>query len=213
LEDTVPDRSASQESAPTEGRGARATRVDASPAGDGRAVAALAEIDSRLRERETAWKVVIRQLDARRRELVVIAARLQRTRSLAARHSPGESEVSGGRKRPDLAQGEEAHHARLLQEFEEGLKETETRRVALHDETEVLRHREEAALRQLSAPLRFAYEAALQAGRVPAITIVAGGLCSGCAARLPSLVVGAISRGAVVVCRGCERLLCLTEAR
>ncbi len=213
MEDTVPDRSASQESVPAEGRGARATRLDASPAGDGRAVAALAEIDSRLRERETAWKVVVRQLDTRRRELAVIAARLQRMRSLAARQSRGESEVSGGRKRPDLAQDEEARHARLLQEFEAGLKETETRRVALHDETERLRHRKEAALRRLSAPLRFAYEAAFQAGRVPAITIVAGGLCSGCGSRLPSLVVEAVRRGAVVVCRGCERLLCLTEAR
>jgi len=213
LEDTAPERSASQESAPAEGRGARTTRLDASPAGDGRAVAALAEIDSRLRERETAWKVVVRQLDASRRELAVIAARLQRTRSLAARHSRGESDAPGGPKRPDLAQGEEAHHARLLQEFEAGLKETETRRVALHDETERLRDRKQAALRQLSAPLRSAYEAALQAGRVPAIAIVAGGLCSGCAARLPSLVVEAVGRGAVVVCRGCERLLCLTEAR
>jgi predicted nucleic acid-binding Zn-ribbon protein len=134
-------------------------------------------------------------------------------RSLAARQSRGESEVSGGRKRPDLAQGEEAHHARLLQEFEAGLKETETRRVAHHHETERLRQRREAALRQLAAPLRVAYEAVLQAGRVPAITTVAGGLCSGCASRLPSLVVGAISRGAVVVCSGCERLLCLTGAR
>jgi predicted nucleic acid-binding Zn-ribbon protein len=76
-----------------------------------------------------------------------------------------------------------------------------------------LRQRREAALRQLAAPLRVAYEAVLQAGRVPAITTVAGGLCSGCASRLPSLVVGAISRGAVVVCSGCERLLCLTGAR
>ncbi len=213
MEDTAPERSASQESAPAEGRGARTTRLDASPAGDGRAVAALAEIDSRLRERETAWKVVVRQLDASRRELAVIAARLQRTRSLAARQSRGESDAPGGPKRPDLAPGEEAHHARLLQEFEAGLKETETRRVALHDETERLRDRKQAALRRLSAPLRSAYEAALQAGRVPAIEIVEGGLCSGCAARLPSLVVEAVGRGAVVVCRGCERLLCLTEAR
>lgn len=191
MEDTASDRSASQESAPAEGRGARTTRLDESPAGDGRAVSALAEIDSCLRERETEWKVVVRQLDASRRELTVIVARLQRTRSLTGRQSRGETEVSGARKQPDHAQGEEAHHARLLQEFEAGLRETETRRVTLHDETERLRHRKQAALRQLSEPLRSAYEAALQAGHVPAITIVAGGLCSGCASGLPSLVVEA----------------------
>jgi predicted nucleic acid-binding Zn-ribbon protein len=212
LEHTAPDRS-SPDRAPAEEPGARSTRFDASPASDGRALAALAEIDSSLRDGEGAWKAVVRQLDVSRRQLAVAAVQLQMTRSLAARQSRREDDESDGRKRPDLVPGEEAHYARLLQQFEAGLTEAETRRVALHHETEGLRHRKQAALRQLSAPVRSGYEAALQAGRVPAITTVAGGVCSGCASRLPLAVVEACGRGAVVVCYGCARLLLPTEAR
>jgi len=211
LEHTAPDRS-SQDRAPTREPVARSTRFDASPASDGRALAALAEIDSNLREGEGAWKAVVRQLDASRRELALAAVQLQMTRSLAARQSRSE-DVSGGHKPSDLAPGEEAEYARLLQQFEAGLTEAETRRVALHHETEGLRHRKEAVLRQLSAPVRSAYEAALQAGRVPAITIVVNGVCSACTSRLPLAVVEASGRGSVVVCSGCARLLCPIEAR
>ena len=49
------------------------------------------------------------------------------------------------------------------------LTEPETRRVARHGETEHLSHRKQAALQQLSAPVRSGYEAAFGAGRVPAI--------------------------------------------
>jgi inactivated superfamily I helicase len=173
----------------------------------------LVEIDSNLREGERAWKAVVRKLDASRQELAVAAVQLQMTRSLAARQSRCEDGESDGRKRPDLAPGEEAHYARLLEQFEARLTEAETRRVALHGETELLRHRKQAVLRQLSAPVRSACEAAFQAGRVPAITTVASGVCSGCASRLPSAVVDAVGHGAVVICSGCARLLCPTEAR
>src|SRR5207245_21535 len=118
-----------------------------------------------------------------------------------------------GRQRPDLALGEEAHYASLLQQFEAGLTEAEMRRVALHGEAERLRHSKQTAWCQLSAPVRSAYEAALQAGRVPPIATVAGGTCSGCASRLPSAVVEAVGHGVVVVCSGCARLLCPTVTR
>jgi len=82
-------------------------------------------------------------------------------RRSAARQSLSEDDESDGRKPPDLALAEEAHYARLLQPFEAGLTEAEMQRVALHGETERLRHRKQAGLRQLSAPVRSAYEAAL----------------------------------------------------
>jgi len=173
----------------------------------------LTEIDSNLREGERAWKAVVRKLDASRQELAVAAVQLQMTRSLASRQSRSEDDDSGGRKRPDLALGEEGHYARLLQQFEARLTAAETRRTELHGETERLRHRHQAALRQLSAPIRSGYDAAFQAGRVPAITTVASGVCSECASRLPSAVVEAVGHGAVVICSGCARLLCPTEAR
>jgi len=189
------------------------TRPSASPCSDGRVLTALAEIDSNLREGELAWKAVVRKLDASRQELAVAAVQLQMTRSLAARQSRCEDGESDGRKRLALALGEEAHYPRLLQQFEAGLTEAETRRVALHGETERLRHRQQAALRQLSAPVRSAYEVAFQAGRVPAITTVASGVCSVCASPLPSAVVEAVGHGAVVICGGCARLLCPTVAK
>jgi flavoprotein len=65
----------------------------------------------------------------------------------------------------------------------------------------------------LSAPVRVAYEAVSRAGRVPALTTAVDGLCRVCRARLPSEVVEAVVRGALVICRGCERLLCPTEGR
>lgn len=176
-------------------------------------LAALAEMDSRLRECESAWKTVVRQLDATRRELAVATGQLQRARSRATQRLRGEDDDSGAPTRPALVQSDEVRRARLLQEFEARLKEAEAQRVALHGETEQLRHRRQEILRRLSAPVRSAYEAAVQAGRVPALTTVADGVCSGCSSRLLAPVVEAVARGAAVVCRGCERLLCPTEAR
>ncbi len=176
------------------------------------ALTALAEIDSRLREGERAWKAVVRKLDASRRELAVAAVQVQMTRSLAGRQSRRNDHEPDGRNRPDLGLAEEAHYTGLLQEFEVELTDAEVRRVALHGETERLRQRKQAALRQLSAPVRSAYEAALQAGRVPAITVVVDGACRACASQSPPAVVEASGRGAVVVCGGCARLLCPTAA-
>ena len=201
------DRVATGAADGTPARGTRTTRVGASPAGEGRVLAALAEIDSCLRERESAWKTLAGRLDTTRRELAVVTGRLERTRSLAAQRLPGEDDDSAARKRPALVRSEEARHARLLREFEASLEETEARRVALHDETRQLRFRRQEILQQLSAPVRSAYEAAVQAGRVPAITTAPDGACSDCSSRLPAPVVEAVVRGAVVVCRGCQRLL------
>ena len=212
MEHTAPDGSSRDGILPDE-REARMTRPSASPGSDGRVLTALAEIDSNLREGERAWKAVVRKLDASRQELAVAAVQLQMTRSLASRQSRKEDGESDGRNRPDLALGEEVHYARLLEQFEAGLTEAETRRVALHGETERLRHRQQAALRQLSASVRSGYEAAFQAGRVPAITTVASGVCGGCASRLPSAVVDAVGDGAVMICSGCVRLLCPTVAK
>lgn len=201
----APDPPAVEDGAPA--GGTRPRSAEASPAGEAPALAALAEIDGRLRERETAWQSEARQLDAVRRELAVVTTRLQRTRSLAARGSRGEDEDSAARRRQALVQDEEARQARLLLEFEARLEEAESRRVALHDETAQLRDRKQELLRRLSSPVRSAYQAAVRAGRVPPITTAPDGVCSGCSFRLPAPVVEAVVRGAVVVCGGCERLL------
>ncbi len=187
--------------------GARTATPHASPPRDGRVLAALAEIDSRLRELDDAWTNVAQGLEASRRELAVAAVQLQRARALAARR-PRVGDESDEPKAPAFAPSDEAHHVRLFEQFEADLKQVEARRLAVHAETQSLRQRRQAALRQLSAGLRSAYDAALRAGRVPVITTMTGGVCDACASRLPPPVVDAVRNGAVVVCRGCERLLC-----
>lgn len=188
--------------------GARTTHPEAGPARDGRLLTTLAEIDVRLRELDHAWKTVAQRLEANRRELAVAAVQLQRARSLAARRPRGEDDPSDEPRAAALPQSEEARHVRLFEEFEAGLKEVEAQRLALHAETEGLRRRRQAALRQLRPEVRSPYEAALQAGRVPVLTKVAAGTCGACASRLPATVVEAVGRGAVMVCHGCEGLLC-----
>jgi hypothetical protein len=183
-----------------------------SPFWDSRVLTILGDLDLHLRDQEDAWKSVVGKLDAARRELAVATAQLERTRSLAVRPSHRDDDESLARDGPAPVYGEEERHARLLQRFEAALKEAEARRGALHEETERLRNRKQAALLHLSTPVRVAYEAALRAGRVPAVTTALDGLCCVCRARLPSGVVEAAVRGAVVVCRGCDRLLCPTDA-
>ena len=213
MENAVPPRSASPESiSGEEGRACPPLRAR-SPFWDSRVLTILGDLDVHLRDQEDAWKAVVGKLDAARRDLAVATAQLQRTRSLAVRRSHRNEDDSLARDGTALAYAEEERQARLLRQFEAALKEAEARRDALHEETERLRNRRQAALLHLSAPVRVAYEAALRAGRVPAVTTARDGLCSVCRARLPSEVVEAVVRGAVVICRGCERLLSPTETR
>jgi predicted nucleic acid-binding Zn-ribbon protein len=172
----------------------------------------LGDLDLHLRDQEGEWKSVVAKLSAARRELAMATAQLQTTRSLAVREPHLKDEDSVTRERATLAYGREERHARLLRQFEAALREAEARRGALHEETERLKNRRQAALLHLSAPVRVAYEAASRAGRVPAVTPAVDGLCRVCRARLPSEVVEAVVHGAVVSCPGCERLLCPTEA-
>jgi predicted nucleic acid-binding Zn-ribbon protein len=176
-------------------------------------LAILGDLDLHLRDQEGAWKSVVAKLDVARGELTMATARLQRARSLAVRQPHLQDEDSMTCERAALAYGTEERHARLLRQFEAALTEAEARRGALHEETERLKNRREAALLHLSGPVRVAYEAASRAGRVPAVTAALDGVCCVCRARLPSEIVEAVVRGAVVVCRGCERLLCPTEGR
>ncbi|HEY7516427.1 MAG TPA: hypothetical protein VIC87_18190 [Vicinamibacteria bacterium] len=188
--------------------GARTARLVPGPSCDGRALSALAEIDVRLRELDRAWKGVALRLETSRRELAMAAVQLQRARSLAARRPRGGGDESDEPKPPAVAPSEEAHHVRLFELFEAELKNAEAERLAVHHETQGLRQRRIAALRQLPADVRSAYEAALQAGRAPVLTTMTEGACDTCASPLPPPVVEAVRRGVVRVCHGCERLLC-----
>jgi hypothetical protein len=173
----------------------------------------VGDLDLRLRDQKDAWRSVVAKTGAARRELAVATAQLQRTALRAAQQSARKDGDFPAREGPGLVYAEEERrHTRLLLQFEAGLKEAEARRGALHDETERLEDRRQAAALHLSTPVRMAYETALRAGLVPAVTTARGGLCSACRARLPSDVIEALARGAVTVCRGCERLLCPTEA-
>ena len=212
MEYAFPPRSASPGSISEEEGSVRPTRLARSPFWDSRVLTILGDLDLHLRDQEGEWKSVVAKLSAARRELAMATAELQKTRALAVQQSRGKDEDSVAWDRLALAYGEEERHARLLRQFEAALKEAEARRGALHEETERLKNRRQAALLHLSAPIRVAYEAASRAGRVPAFTTAVDGLCCVCRARLPSEVVEAVVRGAVVVCRGCERVLCPTEA-
>ncbi len=213
MEDTVPPRSAFPVRISGEEGRARPPRMARSPFWDSRVLMIVADLDLQLLDQETAWKSVVAKLDAARRELAVTAAQLERTRALAFQLSDRKDEDAAARDRPAFLYGDEERHARLLRQFEAALNEAEARRGALHEETERLKNRRQAALLHLSAPVRTAYEAALRAGCIPAVTTAGEGQCSVCRARLASEVVETVVHGAVVVCRGCERLLCPTETR
>ena len=188
--------------------GAGTTRREASLSNDGHVLPELAEIDSRLRDLGRAWKDVAQRLERSRRELAVATVQLQRARSLAARRPRAGEDESNAPKAPAVGASEQAQLVRLFEQFEAELTEAEARRLTVHDETQSLRRRRQAALRQLPPELHSPYEAAVHAGRVPVLTTVADGTCAACRSGLPTAVVEAVGGGAVMVCRGCERLLC-----
>jgi len=74
-------------------------------------------------------------------------------------------------------------------------------------EMEDLRRRRQALLRSLPAPISSAYQSLADAGRMPAIADVTGGVCGGCGSPLPQFVIETLSHGAVAVCARCQRLL------
>ncbi len=213
MENALPPRSASPGSISGEDGRVCPTRMARSPLWDSRILTIVGDLDLHLRDQEGAWKSVVASLDTARCQLAVATAQLQRTRSLTVQPLHRKDEDPVARDGPALLYGEEERRARLLRHFEAALSEAEARRGALHEETERLKNRRQAALLHVSGPVRVAYEAAVRAGRVPAVTTARDGLCCVCRTRLPSEVVEAVVRGAVVVCRGCDRLLCPTEAR
>jgi hypothetical protein len=174
---------------------------------DGRVLADLAEIDERLREREAGWKGLVQRLDGLRREIAVLRAQVQRSRSFATRGGQREDDGHQGEKPSPAPDRHEARSARLMQEFETALRETEARRVALHAEMDGLRRRRQALLASLSASIADVYQSLADTGHVPAVAVVANGVCSGCGSPIPASVAEALSQDAVTACARCERLL------
>jgi predicted nucleic acid-binding Zn-ribbon protein len=172
---------------------------------DGSLVAEIAGLDGLQRERDAAWRVLVRRLDALRREVAM--AEVREIRARAAPAAPGD-EGDDSRRRTGPGP-EEARVSRLTREFEAALKETEARRIAFHKETSDLRRRRDAALARLSAPLARAYRSLLDAGCDPAIVAVTEGACGVCQSSPPSSDTEALRQGAVAVCAVCERLLYL----
>jgi predicted nucleic acid-binding Zn-ribbon protein len=174
------------------------------PSDGGLLIAELADLDDLLRERDGAWRELVRHLDALRREIVVTGAQAQRSRSLAARAASRDGDAGA---RPAAPTGDEVRTTRLTKEFEASLRETEERRVRLHAEMDDLRRRRQALVPRLPVPVSRAYLSLVLAGRLPAIAAVAKGVCGGCEAPLSESVSEALRRGAVTVCARCERLL------
>ena len=188
----------------SDGRGSRTAGHQ--PSGDGILLAELAGLDELLRERGDAWKELVRRLDALRREIAVTSARAQRSRSVAAGRASRGGEAYEEAK-PSAPTRDEARAARLTQEFEAALRETEERRVALHAEMEDLRRRRQTLIGRLPASIARAYQSLADGGRTPAVASVVNGACGACQAPLPEFVIEALGQGAVVACAGCERLL------
>jgi hypothetical protein len=207
LEQHPPDGHGSDQAAPpaSDSPGSRAARDHTSE--DGRVLADLAKIDELLREREASWKGLVQRLDGLRREIAVLGAQVQRSRSLATRGAPREDDGHQGEKPSSAPDRHEARSSRLMQEFETALRETEARRGALHAEMDDLRLRRQALLGSLPASISRAYQSLADTGRVPAVAVVANGVCSGCGSPVPASVAEALSHEAAAVCARCERLL------
>jgi len=171
-------------------------------AGESRRILAdLVSLDERLRERDAAWSALVLRLGALRREIAVTATRAARRRPPAAPSDEGGP--------PEAAEPTplQARVPVLMQEFEAALRDTEAQRVALHVEREELRSRRQGLLDRLPAALAFTYRSLVDAGRLPAVAVVASGACASCGSPLPPAVAEALVRDAVAVCAGCERLL------
>ena len=181
--------------------------VAESPANEGPAVSAVAEIDSRLREGAVAWRAVVDELETARRNLVLATAELQTARRVAANQKRAKVDDSGVAPRVVDVAGEEARCKDLLESFEGVRKESEVQRLALHGEMEALRQRRNEELARLGAPTRAAYDAAERSGRVPVISAIVDNACSSCAAAVPVRTGAAIGSAGVVVCSACGRLL------
>lgn len=207
MERRAPGRHGSDQTTPptSDGLGSRAVPDHTSEAG--RVLADLAKIDELLREREAGWKGLVQRLDGLRREIAVLGAQVQRSRSLATRAAPREDDGHQGEEPSSAPDRYEARSSRLMQEFETALRETEARRVALHAEMDDLRRRRRVLLGSLPASISRVYESLADAGRVPAVAVVANGVCSGCGSPVPASIAQALSQDAVEVCARCERLL------
>lgn len=192
--------------APRESAGPGGRTEQHRPAADGRLLADLAEIDELALERDADWKRRAQRRDALRREIAVTSAQIQRSRSLAA-HMPSRDEEDVEAARPSAPTRDEDRAARLMQEFEAALRQTEERRVAFHAEMDDLRRRRQALLQRLPASVSRAYQSLAEAGRLPVIAAVAKGACGCCESPLPESVIEALSQGAVAACARCERLL------
>jgi predicted nucleic acid-binding Zn-ribbon protein len=167
-------------------------------------LAELATLDEQMSERDAAWRQLVRRLDTLRREIAVAGTQVQSSRALAAREA---TRADDHEIKPAAPPREEARFARLTEDLDAALRATEEGRVALHAQMDALRGRRQDLLRRLPVPLARAYQSLADAGCKPAIAGIANGVCGGCEAPLPEVVVEALGQGAVVVCARCERLL------
>lgn len=173
---------------------------------DGHLLASLAGIDELVLRRDAEWKGLAQHIDALRREIAATAARLERSRSLAARKASWDDDGGQGAGSPTPTQEEESA-PRLMLAFEATLRDTEVRRIAFRAEMDGLRLRRQAVLQRLPASVSRAYRSLAAAGRLPAIAPAVKGACGGCKFPLPESVIDTLNHGAAVACAHCERLL------
>jgi hypothetical protein len=163
-------------------------------------------MDELLGQCETSWKEIARHLDSLRRQIAVVGAQMQRSRSLAALKKPeDEPPLEPAPRVEDHA--EDTRPQGLVQEYEASLREGHVRRDALRAEMAALRRRREAAFRRLPVPLARAYESLVDGGVLPAIATVADGVCSACGSAVPAPLNTDFAEGRVGVCSACDRLL------
>lgn len=209
LEQPAADTQLSDHASPSESAG-RGGCVAGHPASeDGRLLANLAGIDELVLERDVEWKGLAQHLDALRREIAVTSARLQRSRSLAARKPSRDDD--GGQGRSPAPTREEERAPQLMLKFEARLRETEVRRIAFQAEMDDLRRRRQALLQRLPASVSGAYQSLAAEGRLPVIAPAVKGACGGCESPLPDSIIEALSHGAAAACAHCERLLHLAR--
>ncbi len=184
-----------------------ATGMDARD--DARRLLDLADCDARLLQRSTVKDGMGHRLETQRAAIGALKASIASRKRIASGRRSTRGEAA--QVLEDLRRDEQSC-TEMVHDFEVELRRVESLRAQLAAEVRDLEAQRAHVMGGLSPRVSAAYAALVEAGRVPAIARCADGLCRGCGLRVPGTLLDEVRRSGVVVCPGCQRLLCASRS-
>jgi predicted nucleic acid-binding Zn-ribbon protein len=171
----------------------------------------LAALDAELGHCQSSLAEIARSLAERRDQLDEMSARLA-----SRQDNVSQARADGGRTLVrDAASKEGETYRRLVEEYMDSARLARSRTRVLESEQRVLELRRKRLEREIPGGLLNLYEALARAGRKPAVTALAGGLCGACRALvgpdLQAQIEGFDGQSGPLRCPRCERLLFLAN--